>query len=252
MYVKKVITSLLCIVVATQLSSCVDSVAKAAPSAAAPSSTAVVNTSVSSQHEWDASYTDLVSGGGKKFILNPTLSSVRIYAFRAGKAARFGHNHVLAAPAFVGYFYLPPTDVASARFDLEFRFDQLEIDNPQYRALLGTAFATILSPDAIEGTRQHMLGETNLQADQYPYVRIHSLQISGEAPKFSAKIQVQMHGQSREMWVPLNVDGLPEQLKVSGSLVLRQSDFGVTPYSVLGGMLAVQDEVVIEFQLQGN
>jgi hypothetical protein len=94
--------------------------------------------------------------------------------------------------------------------------------------------------------------EDNFQADQYPFVRIHSLQIAGEAPKFAAKIQVQLHGTEREMWVPLSVEGLPERLAVSGSFVLRQSDFDVRPFSVLGGMLAVQDEVVVEFKLLGT
>jgi hypothetical protein len=32
-------------------------------------------------------------------------------------------------------------------------------------------------------------------------------------------------------------------------MVLRQSDFGIKPYTVLGGLLAVDDEVVIEFHL---
>jgi polyisoprenoid-binding protein YceI len=198
-----------------------------------------------------AVYAQLAHEGGKSFTLDPKTSTVRIYAFRAGKMARLGHNHVLAAPQFDGYFHLPEAGTSSARFDLEFRLDQLEIDNPLYRATLGKAFASVLTPEAIEGTRQHMLGESNMQADLFPYVRIHSLQITGEAPKFAAKIQVEMHGQTREIWVPLNVEGLPDALSVSGAFVLRQTDFGVKPYSVMGGMLAVQDEVVIEFQLRG-
>jgi hypothetical protein len=198
-----------------------------------------------------AIYSDLGGAGGKVFTLDPNSSAVRIYAFRAGSAAKLGHNHVLAAPQFTGFFHLPPTGVSSARFDLEFRLDQLEIDNPAYRSTLGSAFSSFLPPGAIEGTREHMLGEDNLQADRFPFVRVHSLQISGEAPKFAAKIQVQMHGQKREIWVPLSVAGLPEHLSVTGSFVLRQTDFGAQPYSVLGGLIAVQDEVMIEFNLVG-
>jgi polyisoprenoid-binding protein YceI len=96
-----------------------------------------------------------------------------------------------------------------------------------------------------------MLGEDNMQADRFPFVRIHSLQITGEAPKFAAKVQVEMHGQTREMWVPLSVEGLPNRISVTGSFVLKQTDFGAQPYSVLGGLLAVQDEVPIEFKLIG-
>ncbi len=199
----------------------------------------------------NAVYAALREAGGKVFALDKNASAVRIYVFRAGRAAKVGHNHVLSAPEFAGYFHLPPGGAGSARFDLEFRLDQLEIDNPAYRRNLGSAFSSILPPGAIEGTREHMLGEDNLQADRFPYVRIRSLQIAGEAPKFAARIEVEMHGQKREMWVPLSVDGLPDRLSVTGSFVLRQTDFGAQPYSVLGGLLAVQDEVIVEFKLVG-
>ena len=199
-----------------------------------------------------ATYANLAQSGGKVFRLDPLTSRVRIYVFRAGAAARLGHNHVLAAPRFIGFFHLPLSAATDGRFDLAFRLDELAIDDPHERAGLGSAFASQPSPQMIAGTREHMLGADNFQADRYPWVSIHSLQISGEAPRFAAKVSIQMHGQARELWVPLSVEGLPEQLSVSGSLVLRQSDFGVRPYSVMGGLLAVQDEVVIDFRLRAQ
>jgi hypothetical protein len=199
-----------------------------------------------------ADYSDLAKEGGKVFTLDPRTSVIRIYAFRGGRAARLAHNHVLSAPQFTGFFHLPSTGTAGARFDLEFRLDQLEIDNPQLRAALGSAFASKLSPADVAGSRKHMLGEENLQADKFPYVRIHSLAISGDGTKFAAKVRVEMHGQQREMWVPLGVEGLPEHLAVTGAFVLRQTDFGAKPYTVLNGLIAVQDEVVIEFKLVGD
>jgi polyisoprenoid-binding protein YceI len=190
-------------------------------------------------------------GGGKVFAMVPQDSAVRIYAFRAGRAARLGHNHVLSAPRFTGFFYLPADGAASGRFDLAFRLDQLQIDDPAERSQLGAAFSSVIDGDAIASTREHLLGADSLQADQFPFVRIHSLQISGEAPKFAARTQMLMHGQGREFWIALDVAGLPDRLAVSGSFVLRQSDFGVQPYSLLGGLLSVQDEVVVEFKLAG-
>ena len=87
-----------------------------------------------------------VASGGKLFALSPAQSTVRMYAFRAGKAARFGHNHVLSAPQFKGYFYLSPegasVGVGASRFALEFRLDQLELDNPEHRAAVGDTLPT--------------------------------------------------------------------------------------------------------------
>jgi len=190
--------------------------------------------------------------GGQVFKLNPAASTVRIYAFRGGRAAKFGHNHVLSAPDFVGYFHLVQQGAAASRFDLEFRLDQLVFDEPEHRAALGPAFASAISVEDRASTRNNMLGNNNFQAARFPMVRIRSLQITGDAPKFAARIAVEMHGQTREMWTPLNVTGLTEDVAVQGALVLRQSDFGIKPFSLLGGLLAVQDEIVVEFKLLGK
>ncbi len=197
-------------------------------------------------------YAELRAAGGRVFTLNPQTSTLRMYAFRAGKAAKFGHNHVLSAPAFQGFFHLAPDGPAASRFDLAFRLDQLVFDEPQHRAALGPAFASTISEEDRASTRNNMLGDNNFQAARFPMLRIQSLQIVGEEPKFAARIAVELHGQAREMWLPMTVTGLPERLKVQGALVLRQSDFGIKPFSVFGGILAVHDEVVVEFTLAGD
>jgi hypothetical protein len=216
-----------------------------------PSPVSEATAQVSSVSGWQAEYAALAAGG-KIYKLDASQSVVSIYVFRAGAAAMLGHNHVLNAPQFSGYAYLPDGTVADARFDMEFRLNQLSIDDPSVRASLGDAFSSTVTPGARQRTREHMLGADNLQATYFPYVRIHSLQIRGERPKLAGKVEIELHGQRREMWLPLNVASAEDRLLVTGSFVLRQSDFGVRPYSVLGGFLAVQDELVIEFTLQGD
>lgn len=196
-------------------------------------------------------YLALGASGGRVFRLDPKLSMVRIFVFRGGAAARLGHNHVLSAPRFDGYVFIPQSGPANGRFDLEFRLEELDLDAAEIRSRVGGTFSSEFSPSDIERTRAHMLGEENLQAQRFPFARIHSLQIVGEAPKFAAQVQVGLHGQQRVMWVPLQVEGLPDRISVSGSFVLCQTDFSVQPISVLGGLLTVHDEVVIDFQLVG-
>jgi len=244
MFSKKIAIALLGIISATTLISCSTS-----PAATSAKQTAAQNAATA---DLKSTYAQLEKSGGKTYTLDPKTSAVRIYVFRGGLATKLGHNHVLSAPQFDGFVYMPPGLESDARFDLSFRFDQLEIDNTEYRSGLGKAFSTVLNQAAIDGTRDHMLGEDNMQADRFPTIRIHSLQITGESPRLAAKVQVEMHGQTREMWIPLSSDVRPDHLTVSGSFVLRQTDFGAQPYSVLGGLLAVQDEVVIDFKLAGN
>jgi hypothetical protein len=213
----------------------------------APGVTAAGSTSAT---DLDADYAAARAAGGRVFKLSPQASEIRIYVFRGGPA-KVGHNHVLSAPYFTGFVEIPPIGATGARFDLEFRLDQLEIDNPTQRAGLGGAFSVVVPADAVEDTRQHMLGEENLQSTRFPFVRIHSLQVVGETPRYAARVRVELHGQQRELWIPLSVEGLPERLVAAGSFVLRQSDFGAKPYSILGGVISVEDEVFVEFKLIG-
>jgi len=198
-----------------------------------------------------ARYQALARSGGKLFAFDPKTSNIRIYVFRGGNAANLGHSHVLSAPHFEACFYLPPDGARHAQFDLEFRLDQLEVDNSRIRAQLGGIFAREVSADDIAGTREHMLGERSLQAERFPTVHVHSQHITGDAPRFAADVDITLHGGTHRYSVPIRVVGLPERLSASGSLVLRQSDFGVQPYTVLGGLLAVEDEIVLEFELNG-
>jgi polyisoprenoid-binding protein YceI len=218
-----------------------------------PSAAAAAPESAVVEPDLAATYTALGAAGGRLWSLDPKASSVRIYVFRAGTAARLGHNHVLSAPQFDARLYVPPTgDVGGARFDLQFRLDQLEIDNASSRAALGPAFATAVSDAAVEGTREHMLSADSMDAAQFPSVRVSALEIAGEMPKIAAKVRIGMHGRSRDVWVPLNVEVSADRVSVSGALVVRLTDFQIRPYSVLGGLLAIKDEILIEFDLAGS
>jgi len=197
-------------------------------------------------------YAELARSGGRVFKLDPAASAVRILVFRGGAAARLGHNHVVSTPRFVGFVHVPEAGASQARFDLEFRLDELRLDDPAVRAEAGDAFSTVLSPEAISATRDHMLEADDLDADHFPFVRVQSLQITGELPQLAARVRVELHGQAREFAVPLRIDGLPDRIRVSGRFVLRQSDFGIRPYSVAGGLLSVQDDLIVDFRLDGR
>jgi hypothetical protein len=174
---------------------------------------------------------------------------VRIHVFRAGRAARLGHNHVLAVPRLQGWAWLPGQGLDGAAFALQFRLDELALDPPELRAALGPGWATPLPPQAVAATRANMLGEGNLQAQRHPQVRLRSLQLAGELPKLAVELETELHGQRRRQWLPLQVQVDGARLDARGSLVLRQSDFGIEPFSVLGGLLAVRDELLVEFEL---
>jgi len=196
-----------------------------------------------------AEYDALARRGGQLYVIDAARSQLLIYAYRGGAAARLGHNHVLRAEQIEGYVHVPATAAAGARFDLRVPLAQLVIDEPQLRAATGDAFAGARSAADIAGTRHNMLGPDGLDAARFPDVRVRSTQVSGDWPVLVADVEITLHGATRTLTVPLRVRHNGADLAISGSLVLRQSEFGVQPYSALLGLLAVQDPVTIAFEL---
>ena len=90
---KKIVTALSCIAAAILVAGC---------AVTAPDSQSTGTVSVRSADAGDLArtFSGLAKAGGKVFALDPAASDIRIYVFRAGRAAAAGHNHVLSAPRF--------------------------------------------------------------------------------------------------------------------------------------------------------
>ena len=198
--------------------------------------------------ELRAAYAALAARGAV-YAVDPSASKVRVYVFRAGAAARLGHNHVLSATHFEGYVSVPTEQAADAGFELRVPLADLGVDDAEARRETGGSFIGERSAGDIAGTRTNMLGDRGLQAGRFPLVRLRSAAIEGDWPVLIAQVEVTLHGVTRTQPVVLLVERSAALLKVSGTLLLRQSDFGVTPFSALGGLMKVQDPVAIAFEL---
>lgn len=187
--------------------------------------------------------------GATRYTVDAAASRLLIYVWRGGAAARLGHNHVLSAPALQGSVSLQGDDVATAQFELQTRLDALRIDDPDLRAATGGSFSGVRSEADISGTQRNLLGPRVLDAAQHPELRVRSLAVAGEWPMLVARVAITLHGVTREREVLLQVERAPASLRARGEFVVRQSEFGVTPLSILGGAIAVQDPVAVRFDL---
>lgn len=196
-------------------------------------------------------YRRLQSAGGTVYRLDPQASAVYIYVYRGGRLAAQGHNHVIAAGTFEGAVFIPKQSLSQARFDLFVPVEGLEVDPPEVRARLGGSFGGAVDDEARAGTRANMLGVTVLDADRHPHFVVQSRELAGEMPKLMLKAKVTLRGVSREQWVPVDLRIDDNALVARGSLVISQEAFDIQPFSALGGLLKVQDRLLIEFNLVG-
>lgn len=182
-------------------------------------------------------YRAALASGAAVYAVDPAVSLLTVTVRRAGPMARLGHDHLVASHALAG-FAAPD----AGRADISFRVDQMSVDEPQL--LRDAGIATQPSPEAVEGTRKNMLGPV-LDAERYPTVMLHAERQAGGA----LRVDVSLHGVTRQLEVLAVVRIDAEQLSASGSARLKQSDFGITPFSVGGGLLSVQDELEVSYRV---
>ncbi len=192
-------------------------------------------------HFPEQEYGQAAAHGKAVYRVDPASSSVVIEVYRDGPLARLGHDHVVASHATQGYV-LPD----AGRADLYVALDRLAVDEPVLRAEAG--FDTQPSPEDIAGTRRNMLGSV-LDAARYPFVLVHVMNVDVSGSSRMAQVSITLRGATRDMDVPLNVQTTADEVDVSGRIVLRQTDFGIVPLSVLGGAVQVKDAIDLRFRI---
>jgi polyisoprenoid-binding protein YceI len=183
-----------------------------------------------------------------RYEILPDLSDIRFLVFRAGPLARLGHNHVVQAKNIRGEIYLAP-DIHLSSFFIEIPVKDFQVDVAEARLDEGEAFISQPDEDAIAGTTRNMLGERVLDAARYPKIEIRSLALTGPAWGMDITMRIKMHDVEREIVVPTAVENSSDKLVVTAFFSINQTDFGITPMSVLGGGLQVQDAIKVRIRI---
>lgn len=171
-----------------------------------------------------------------------------VYArvFRGGSLAAFGHNHVVVFPGVRGDVFLADT-AGSSLFDVVVSPARATVDPEDLRRRQGPEFRTDVSEDARGRTRLNMLGEEVLGAERHPRVLVSSATIEGSFEKPRVTLSVTLKEVTRRVTIPVSVDRGDGRLVAKGRFELLQSDFGIEPFSTLGGALRVEDRVEVVF-----
>jgi polyisoprenoid-binding protein YceI len=184
-----------------------------------------------------ASYRAAAASGAAVYAVDPEASLIAVTVRRAGLMARLGHEHVVASHTLAGY-----AAPSLGHADLAFRLDEMTVDEPHL--LRDAGIATQPSPEAVAGTRSNMLGPV-LDAQRYPVVSLHV-----ERPGDSGlQVAVTLHGVTRRLDLPAAVRVDAATVVADGTARLKQTDFGIAPFSVGAGLLAVGDELEVRYRI---
>jgi YceI-like domain len=156
-------------------------------------------------------------------------SMLTIRVFKKGLFSSFAHDHEIAAPLSSGTM-----DAATPSVEVHFDAGRLKV----------------LDPDASAGDRakvqETMLSDKVLDAARFPEIGFVSriVKPSGENT-YAVEGDLTLHGVTH----PLRLEVSLRNAHYTGSVTLKQSDFGITPISLFGGSVKVKDVIEITFDI---
>jgi polyisoprenoid-binding protein YceI len=157
----------------------------------------------------------------------------------AGRAARMGHRLIIAMTrwqATVTWAQNDPAEPVSA---------ELVVDVDSFEVLRGEGGVMGLSGPEKALARSHAL--KSLNASRFPEIRFAAEQIIKTGDGYRLTGTLQIRGKSREHVIDLRTEDLGGSWQMSAESRVRQTDFGVKPYSLLMGSVRVADEVTVSF-----
>ncbi|WP_310766647.1 YceI family protein [Mycobacterium sp. Z3061] len=155
----------------------------------------------------------------------------------AGRAARMGHRLTIAMTrwqASVNWVGGQP-DTAN-----------LVVEVDSFEVLSGEGGVKGLSGPEKTLVRSNAL--KSLSANKFPEIRFDADAIDKTPEGYRLNGTLQIRGKQREHVVDLHTEELDDSWRLSLQSTVRQSDFGVKPYSLLMGSLQVADDVTVSFE----
>ena len=175
-------------------------------------------------------------------------SEVRVLVYRDGPMARLGHNHVLSSRLLQGDVFLGDNG-QEPRVSLVLPVASFSVDQAELRAEEGKDFPGAVDEDAISGTKKNMLSESLLDAARFPEIRLTSRKVTGSGPDYTMTVAVEVKGQTHDLQVPVRVEQGTKELRATGEFTVTHEELGLTPFTVMGGLLSVKDEIRLRFRI---
>lgn len=164
------------------------------------------------------------------YRLDPQNASLMVNTRRTGGAARAGHDLTIEVTAWSG--------------ELEVREDAasvtLSADGGSLRVRAGKGGIQALGDDDMENIRQ-TIDEEILKRTSIEF-RSTAVHVSADGNHLGVEGDLELGGVSHAISFGLTVG---QQGRVTGSVKVKQTEWGIKPYSALFGALKVADEVEV-------
>ena len=178
------------------------------------------------------------------YVLVAAESKFTVQAFAEGLFSAFGHDPVIHIRGFTGEVSFVPGSFANASLEIRVDPNSLAVSEE------------VKEKDRLE-IEQIMKGEV-LESAKYTEIVFASSNITvnklaGERCRVRVIGELTLHGVTQKnLWISAEATVSEDSVRAHGNFSLKQSDFGIKPYSAAGGTIKLKNELKFLFEIIGK
>jgi polyisoprenoid-binding protein YceI len=168
--------------------------------------------------------------------LNASDGELLVHTGVTGRAAKMGHRLTIAMDSWLAIVRWSAGKPAEAELTVEVDSIHVLRGEGGMKALSGPE-KTLAWSNALK----------TLDAERFPEIRFKADDIEKVEDGYRLTGELEIHGVAVGRGIDLRVDDLGQAWQLSCQADLRQSEFGIKPYSMLMGSMKVVDTVTVSF-----
>lgn len=171
-----------------------------------------------------------------RWTLDASDGELRILTGVRGRAAKMGHRLTIAMTRWHATVAWAGSEPTAAELVVE--TDSLEV-------LGGEGGVKALSGPEKSMVRSNAL--KSLDAGRFPQIRFAAQVIERRDQGYRLTGKLEIHGKVHDHVIDLRTEEIGDSWQMSAESTVRQSEYGIKPYSLLMGSLRVADDVTVSF-----
>jgi polyisoprenoid-binding protein YceI len=178
----------------------------------------------------------------RTYTIVPSESSFWVFVGKAGLFSALGHDHEIGVKSFSGHIVAPEAGASGGSLELDIEAKSL--------ALLDKKVSEEDRKKIFDSMHNEVLESARYQKITFKSVSVSDMkQTSNNTYSFTLNGDLTLRGVTKRIAVPVALTITPEQLRATGKYALKQTDYGIKPYSAAGGTIKVKNEVTVNFSI---
>lgn len=169
-------------------------------------------------------------------------SSFWVFVPKTGLLSGLAHDHEIGVKSFTGKIVVPDSGASGGSLELNVDAQSL----------------AVLDKKPSEEDKKKIYSSMHnevLESAKHPKINFKSVSVSGlkqsggDNYNFTLNGDLTLHGVTKRIAVPVSLTINAQQLRAVGKYTLRQTDYGIKPYSAAGGTIKVKNDIVVNFTI---